>query len=204
MISSVRGVVLDAAGSTVVVEVGGVGLAITVTPQHALSLRIGSEAMLRTALVVREDDLALFGFQDSEELAVFDLLRGVGGVGPKSALGVLAAMTPAQIATAVSTEDDSAFRAVSGIGPKTAKLIVVSLAGKMQVAATAASASAPVKSTVGDSVLVALVGLGWSEKVAALAVEEARGEASAEDAASVQALLRLSLARLGPQQVGSR
>lgn len=204
MISSVRGVVLDAVGSVVVIEVGGVGLAITVTPQHALSLRLGSEAMLRTALVVREDDLSLFGFQDADELAVFDLLRGVGGVGPKSALGVLAAMTPSQIATAVATEDDVAFRAVSGIGPKTAKLIVVSLAGKMQVTAAATSASRGSRSSVTDSVLVALVGLGWSEKVAALAVEEARGEASADDAASVQALLRLALARLGPQQVSSR
>jgi len=205
MISSVRGTVLHAAGTTAVIEVGGIGLSVTVTPQHALSLRQGSEATLRTALVVREDDLSLFGFQDAEELAVFDLLRGVGGVGPKSAIGVLAAMTPAQIATAVATEDDSAFRAVSGIGPKTAKLIVVSLAGKMQLTASTASSASPAgRASVSDSVLVALVGLGWSEKVAALAVEEARGEASAEDAGNVQALLRLALARLGPQQVGSR
>ncbi|CAN5185669.1 Holliday junction branch migration protein RuvA [soil metagenome] len=204
MISSVRGVVLDAVGSTVVIEVGGVGLAVTVTPQHARSLRPGSEAVLRTALVVREDDLSLFGFQDADELAVFDLLRGVGGVGPKSALGVLAAMTPFQIATAVASEDDSAFRAVSGIGPKTAKLIVVSLAGKMQVTAAATSTSPGGRSTVGDSVLVALVGLGWSEKVASLAVDEARAEAAADDAANVQALLRLALARLGPQQLSSR
>jgi Holliday junction DNA helicase RuvA len=204
MISSVRGTVLQAVGTTVVIEVGGVGLAVTVTPQHALSLRVGSEAMLRTALVVREDDLSLFGFQDAEELTVFDLLRGVGGVGPKSALGVLAAMTPTQIATAVATEDDSAFRAVSGIGPKTAKLIVVSLTGKMQVTAAATFASPAARGSVTDSVLVALVGLGWSEKVAALAVDEARAEASADDAANVQTLLRLALARLGPQQVGSR
>jgi len=55
----------------------------------------------------------------------------VTGVGPKSALGVLSAMTPAQAAVAVAAEDDAAFRKVSGIGPKTAKLIVVSLAGKL-------------------------------------------------------------------------
>ena len=198
MISSVRGAVLEASGTVVVVEVGGIGYTVTVTPQHALSLRIGSEAMIRTALIVREDDLSLFGFQGAEELAVFDLLRGVTGVGPKSAMGVLAAMSPSQIATAVAVEDDGAFRKVSGIGPKTAKLIVVSLAGKVHAVASAAPAVRA--SSVNDSVLVALVGLGWSERVAAQAVEDAAAEASDADAAAVQTLLRLALARLTPQQ----
>ncbi|WNY34426.1 helix-hairpin-helix domain-containing protein [Curtobacterium flaccumfaciens] len=62
---------------------------------------------------------------------MFDLLRGVSGVGPKSAMGVLAHMDPAQIANAVANEDDGAFRKVSGIGPKTAKLIIVALSGKL-------------------------------------------------------------------------
>ncbi len=92
---------------------------------------------MHTALVVREDDLSLYGFAEADELAVFDLLRGVSGVGPKSAMGVLAAMSPAELAQAVSLEDDGAFRRVSGIGPKTAKLIVVSLAGKLGMATTA-------------------------------------------------------------------
>jgi len=125
MISSVRGTVLAIAGNQIVVEVGGVGLAVHVTPEHALSLRLGSEATLRTALIVREDDMSLFGFRDADELTVFDALRGVTGVGPKSALGVLAAMDPGEIVQAVALEDDSAFRKVSGIGPKTAKLIGV-------------------------------------------------------------------------------
>ncbi|MCU1556697.1 MAG: Holliday junction branch migration protein RuvA [Microbacteriaceae bacterium] len=200
MISSVRGIVLGVAGTTAVIEVGGVGLSVSVTPQHALSLRVGAEATVRTALIVREDDLSLFGFVDTDELAVFDLLRGVTGVGPKSAMGVLAAMTPGQVATAVATEDDSAFRKVSGIGPKTAKLIVLSLAGKMQVAPTAAQNAPVAKATVSDSVLVALVGLGWSERVAAQAVDEALAGASADQTATVPALLRLALTQLGPQQ----
>lgn len=202
MISSVRGTVLGAAGTNAVIEVGGMGLAITVTPQHALSLRVGTEATVRTALIVREDDLSLFGFVDSDELAVFDLLRGVTGVGPKSAMGVLAALSPGQIAAAVATEDDAAFRKVSGIGPKTAKLIVVSLAGKMQVAP--ASRAPVVGSTVSESVLVALVGLGWSERVAAQAVEDAIAESAPGEATTVAVLLRLSLANLGPQQVSPR
>lgn len=204
MISSVRGTVLAALGTTVVVEVGGVGLSVQVTPQHALALRVGSEATLSTALIVREDDLSLFGFESASELAVFDLLRGVTGVGPKSALGVLATLSPDQIAQAVATEDDAAFRKVSGIGPKTAKLIVVSLAGKMIAPTGARAAGAPVRSSVVEDVTVALVGLGWPERVAQQAVEEARAAASATDADSVPSLLRLALASLGPAGGGQR
>lgn len=201
MISSVRGTVLAAVGTSVVVEVGGVGLAVTVTPQHALSVRVGSEVRVHTALIVREDDLALYGFREPEELAVFDLLRGVTGVGPKSAMGVLAAMTPDQVALAVASEDDGAFRKVSGIGPKTAKLIVLSLAGKLSVTASAGSNRAvPGPSTTSASVLAALVNLGWSERVAAQAVDDAIAGASAAERDAMPALLRIALAQLGPTQ----
>lgn len=198
MISSVRGTVLVVDGTAAVIEVGGVGLAVALTPQHALSLRVGAEAAVRTALIVRDDDLSLFGFRDADELAVFDLLRGVTGVGPKSAMGVLAAMSPADIATAVDAENDAAFRKVSGIGPKTAKLIVVSLAGKLHGFASAPKAVRPAVGSISDNVVVALVGLGWSEKVASQAVDEALASASDGDRRTVPALLRDALARLGP------
>ncbi len=200
MISSVRGTVLAIAGPAVIIEVGGVGLAVQVTPQHALSLRVGGEASVRTALIVREDDLSLFGFQDADQLAVFDALRGVTGVGPKSAMGVLAAMDPGQIAQAVLMEDDAAFRKVSGIGPKTAKLIVVSLAGKLAVSPTSARGEARSAPSVSASVLVALVGLGWNERAASQAVDEAFAGATESERDTVQALLRLALTRLGPSQ----
>ncbi|MCU1535605.1 MAG: Holliday junction branch migration protein RuvA [Glaciihabitans sp.] len=200
MISSVRGTVLAITGTSVIVEVGGVGLGVQVTPQHALGLRVGGEAFLRTALIVREDDLSLFGFADADELAVFDALRGVTGVGPKSAMGVLAAMEPAQVARAVANEDDAAFRKVSGIGPKTAKLIVVSLAGKLAVLGSTRTAAPARASTVEESVMVALVGLGWNERVATQAVEDAVAAASESDAAAVPALLRIALTKLGPAQ----
>jgi Holliday junction DNA helicase RuvA len=200
MISSVRGIVLAITGPAVIIEVGGVGLAVQVTPQHALSLRVGSEAAVRTALIVREDDLSLYGFVDADELTVFDALRGVTGVGPKSAMGVLAAMDPGQIASAVLAEDDAAFRKVSGIGPKTAKLIVVSLAGKLAISPSSGRTAAAAPSSVSDSVLIALVGLGWNERAAGQAVDEALAGATAAERATVPALLRLALTRLGPSQ----
>ncbi|TPW76349.1 Holliday junction branch migration protein RuvA [Schumannella soli] len=202
MIASVRGPVLSAAGTLVVIEVGGVGMAVQVTPQHALSLRLGQEALVHTALIVRDDDLSLFGFATREELTVFDLLRGVTGVGPKSALGVLAALSPDEIARAIGAEDDAAFRKVSGIGPKTAKLITVSLAGKLVPVAPAAAGGATTAAPRGtaDSVLAALVGLGWPEKNAAQAVDEVLTEVDDATRGSVPTVLRLALSRLGPQR----
>ena len=188
---------LAVADGAAIIEVGGVGLQVAVTPDHALSMRVGSEVSLRTALIVREDELALYGFADAEGREVFDLLRGVSGVGPKSAMGVLAAMSPTEIAAAVTREDDAAFRKVSGVGPKTAKLIVVSLAGKLHVAPGERRSTAATPASIAESVLVALVGLGWSERVAAQAVEEAIASASEEARDSVPLLLRSALGRLG-------
>lgn len=203
MIASVRGLVRSAVGSAAVIEVGGVGLAVQVTPATALSLRVGTEALLSTTLIVREDSLTLYGFPSADELEVFELLVGVTGVGPKSALGVLAVLSPGQIAQAVSAEDDGAFRKVSGIGPKTAKLIVLSLTGKVFVTTTAAASARPAPTSASASVQAALIGLGWSEKVAAQAVDETLAETIEPEQVGVAALLRLVLARLGPAQQAS-
>jgi holliday junction DNA helicase RuvA len=197
MIASLRGTVLEAFGTTLVVDVAGVGYAVNVTPEHALSVRHGEEVLVHTAMVVREDDMSLFGFLDRERLQVFDLLRGVTGVGPKSAMGVLAALTPAQIAQAVADDDDSVFRKVSGIGPKTAKLIVVSLTGKL--VAVRSSTPLPTRPVRGADVLVALVGLGYQERAAQAALDDVL--AMQPEEAQTAVLLRAALALLGPQAV---
>ncbi len=205
MISSLRGTVLAISGGSIVIEVGGVGFSVQVTPDHALSLRIGDEARVLTSLIVREDALSLFGFADAEQLQVFDLLTGVSGVGPKSAIGVLSVLSPEQIAEAVTAEDDAPFRKVSGIGPKTAKLIVVSLSGKIAVTRRVPrTAAAAPPSTLSESVLIALVGLGWPEKVASDAIAEAVAETEESARDNVQSLLRVTLARLGPGQTAAR
>lgn len=199
MISSVRGTVLHVAGSSAVIEVGGVGMTVALTPEHALSLRIGSEAFVYTALIVREDELSLFGFAGREQLELFDLLRSVSGVGPKSAIGVLAQLSPDEVAQAVVDEDDAPFRRVSGIGPKTAKLITVSLAGKL-TAPSGERASATVAPDA--DVVAALVGLGWPERAATTAVTELLQELGDSAPAEIPALLRLALARLGAPRDG--
>jgi Holliday junction DNA helicase RuvA len=197
VISSIRGRVLAVSGGTAHVEVSGVGYAVFVTPEHAIALTVGHEAFLHTTLIVREDALTLFGFETIEHREVFDLLMGVSGVGPKSALGVLSHLGPGQIAAAVAAEDDASFRKVSGIGPKTAKLIVVSLTGKL-LGISRPEQQVPVAVSAGDDVVGALVGLGWPERVAAAAVQDVATAHPDAASAPVQTLLRLALAQLGP------
>lgn len=195
MISSLRGRVLHLEPDSVVIDVHGVGYAVAVTAQHARQLHLGDEVFVHTSMIVREDAMLLFGFEDRSELDVFGHLLSVSGVGPKSAVGVLSALTVDQIATAVADEDDAPFRRVSGIGPKTAKLIVVQLAGKLTAPART-TPGVPAAQGLGVQLAAALVALGWSERVATETAESVLAEAPA--GATVPALLKLALAHLGP------
>lgn len=203
MISSLHGTVLSAGADNVVIDVGGVGFFVFVPGDVAHTARVGKKLRLHTSLIVREDALTLYGFAEQIELEVFTQLLSVTGVGPKSALGVLGHLTVDQIAAAVGDDDDAPFRRVSGIGPKTAKLIVVQLAGKLQPPSTTARTQGV--SAAGDvvgQVTAALVGLGWSEKIAAEAASATAEAASDADRESVSALLRQALAALGPAKSG--
>ncbi|MFJ4996947.1 Holliday junction branch migration protein RuvA [Microbacterium sp. NPDC088619] len=201
MISSLHGAVLHSTADQVIIDVGGVGFSVAVPADVAHTATVGEKLLLHTSLIVREDSLSLFGFADRSELEIFGLLISVTGVGPKSALGVLSHLTVDQIAEAVTGEDDAPFRRVSGIGPKTAKLIVLQLAGKVH---PVSAGSKPTKSgpvDVVDQVTAALVGLGWSEKVAAEAAAQTAAEASEAERSDVAPLLRRTLALLGPARV---
>lgn len=196
MISSLRGQVLHLDAESVVVDVGGVGFSVAVTPQLSRQFHVGDEIVLHTNLVVREDALALFGFEEREQLVLFLHLLSVSGVGPKSALGVLASLTVDQVHDAVAAEDDAPFRRVSGIGPKTAKLIVVQLAGKLQPShRPSAAGGTPTAAGLVPQVVAALTALGWPERVAVDAVSAVSATAAAD---TVPALLKLALAHLGP------
>ena len=196
MIAQLTGKIAFLDLSSAIVDVSGVGYSLQITATTSNSLSIGQQITLATALIVREDDMSLYGFISQDEKRVFDLLRSVTGVGPKSALAVLGSLGLEEIAAAVMNDDDVAFKKVSGIGPKTAKLITVTLAGKLtSTQKPAQRGEMPSR----NSVVLALVGLGWSEKSATAAVEESLQSIGADAANDL--LLRTSLARLsgGPK-----
>jgi holliday junction DNA helicase RuvA len=205
VIATLRGTITGQSAGGVVVDVGGVGLYALVPTRTLRQLRVGEDTHLYTTLVVREDDMSLYGFAVEEDRQVFDLLRSVNGVGPKSALGVLSEMTAGDIAQAITQEDDKAFTAVSGIGPKTGKLIIVSLSGKIAhlagvgpSARDAGDKSLPLSAR--HDIVTALVGLGWSEKVAGQAVDEVVSSLNGEAPATTE-LIRRALSLLGPKTV---
>jgi Holliday junction DNA helicase RuvA len=205
VISTLRGTITGQSAGGVVVDVGGVGLYALVPARTLRQLRVGEDTHLFTTLVVREDDMSLYGFAVEEDRQVFDLLRSVSGVGPKSALGVLSDMTAGDIAHAITREDDKAFTAVSGIGPKTGKLIVVSLSGKIaHLAATTTSTPAAgdnfLTTSARHDIVTALMGLGWSEKVATSALDNVMANIDG-DTPSVAELIKSALAVLGPKTV---
>lgn len=190
---------------SVVIDLHGAGMRVFVPSRTSAVLREGEDALLHTTLIVREDDLSLYGFTLSEERDTFDLLCGVNGVGPKSALGILSEMTVDDIGHAVATDDDSAFRAVSGIGPKTAKLITLSLQGKIHsdVPTRASSRAVDTRVSTQDqaAIVSALVGLGWSERVAKKGLEDVLERLGDDADVSVSALVKLALQNLGPHTI---
>ena len=193
MIASLTGVVRAASKDLLVVDVNGVGYAVSVTTAVANAQEIGDPIDLLTTLIVREDSMTLYGFLSQQDLQIFESLITVTGVGPKSALGVLSALSPAEVFAAVTNEDESVFKAVSGIGPKTAKLIIVSLGGRLSaVVPEVGQSRPPAPSAVSDQVVTALVGLGWPERVARDAVTAL----SADSSMTVAELLKATLASL--------
>jgi holliday junction DNA helicase RuvA len=183
VIATISGHVLSTQANSLVVDCSGVGYSINVTPQTASSATVGQKLLLHTRLIVREDSMTLYGFEEPESANLFDAVTSVSGIGPKSGLAIIAALSPEQISSAVETENDAVFRSVPGIGPKTAKLLVVSLAGKVR------PQGGTERSNLADELISALVGLGYAEKVATPAVREALASSQDKPAA-----LRIALA----------
>ncbi|GMA31381.1 Holliday junction branch migration protein RuvA [Litorihabitans aurantiacus] len=196
MIALVRGEVCSIGLDHAVVIAGGVGYRVLATPATLAGLRLGVEGTLHTTLVVREDSQTLFGFAETDERDIFDVLMTVSGVGPRLALAALAVHTPDGLRRAVAGEDLAALQRVPGIGRKGAQRMVLELAGKLGVAVGSVEAPAPAAPTgAGPDVVEALVGLGWNARAADAAVAAVleRGEAPDGDAAAV---LRAALREL--------
>ena len=198
MIATVHGQVAAVSATAAVVEVGGVGLAVSCTPGTLARLRVGQPARLSTSLVVREDSLTLYGFSNDDERSVFELLQTASGVGPRLAQSVLSVLPPAEVRRAVASADVATLTRVPGIGKKGAERLVLELRdriGPLPEAAAPAGATpvAPWRDQVGQ----ALVGLGWSAREAEEAVAAVGPDA--DGPADVPALLRAALRVLSPR-----
>jgi holliday junction DNA helicase RuvA len=160
MIATVSGLIQEVLPDSLVVEVGGVGLQVYVPASVRDHLRVGESVALFTYLVVRQDLLALYGFETREGRQYFLLLLTVDGVGPKLALMVLSVLSPDAIRRAVFHEQPEVFTRVPGVGKKTAQKILLQLQDK--IPGEAGLEPVATISEVDGEVLGALVGLGYS------------------------------------------
>ncbi|HEX8305723.1 MAG TPA: Holliday junction branch migration protein RuvA [Jatrophihabitans sp.] len=199
MIASVHGRVAALGPDGAVVEVGGVGLAVSCSPATLARLRVGESARLATSLVVREDSLTLYGFADDDERGLFELLQTANGVGPKLAQTILGVYPPREVRRAIATGDFPALVKVPGIGRKGAEKIVIELRDRIG-SISGSDGAAPLAGVTAiapwkDQVLHALAGLGFTGKEAAEAIDLVAAES--EDNPEVAVILRRAIQLLG-------
>ena len=188
MIARLSGTVESIGKDSLIISVGGVGFHVRASASARELAGKSRTIELFTHMHVRENEIALYGFASEEELALFELLLGVNGVGPRAALSILSGAPPERLRQAIASEDLDLFTRVPGIGPKTAKAVFLHLKDRVGAVPGAPSPSA---FTDDDLELVgALTALGYSiaEAQAALA------SVPRDTGASVEERLRLALA----------
>ena len=196
MIASLFGTIRHLQLDRLVIEVNGVGYSVNITPSTASQLSIGRDIQLFTSMVVREDSMNLYGFTESSEKELFELVQTVSGIGPKVALAISASMNYDDLAVAISTKNESAIAAIPGIGKKSAQRMILELDGKMVAAHQVTSATS---FSWRDQLIDALISLGFNRKQAESAVNDlgANHQPSELSELNPSELLKLALSQTG-------
>ncbi|MDY2941518.1 MAG: Holliday junction branch migration protein RuvA [Varibaculum sp.] len=194
MIDSVHGEVLRVKSDQIVVVVNGIGFAINSSANSTAEVHAGQEVKLATKMIVKEDDISLYGFTSTDERDVFTTLIGVNGIGPRNALAALSALGPDGLRTAVATKDENAIVKIPGVGKKTAQRLLIELQDKLGEPNGDFVPTAVPDGAVNTEVVQALIGLGWSKQLAESAVVRAAEQNGTENE---PALLRVALQILG-------
>jgi len=202
MIGSLRGTVLERAPnltrdeSCVLIEVGGVGYVVSVTPRTLAELEPGSAAFLYVHHHIREDAQTLFGFLHRDERTTFQVLIATHGIGPALALAILGTHSPTVLVDIVASSDVGALTLVPGVGKKTAERLLIELRNRLNLPMLdpISVAAGGAKNTVVGDVREALTGLGYAPEE----IREALRELPADGDAS--GLLRDALKVLGAKR----
>ena len=186
MFAHIDGIVADKAQDTIVLDVGGAGYLLNVSAATlSAAPAVGERLKLFTVLNVREDAMELFGFYSREEKHMYERLKGVSGIGSRTALQILSSMSVRDLSIALVTGDSAALCRVPGIGKKTAQRLVLELKDKVEDSQLTGSAAAVAPSRPATSIeseaIAALVGLGYSSAEAAKAVSGAAAQAKTLD-----------------------
>jgi Holliday junction DNA helicase RuvA len=191
MIARLRGTVLTVTPPTAIVDVQGVGFCVSCSQAALDALAEGHLCDLHTRLIVREDELSLYGFADEDEAGLFGLLLGVSGVGPRTALALLSRLAPSALRHAISAQQVEALSRVPGVGRKTAEKIIFALKDKL-AGFEVLPAGAP-RSAADAEVIAALTALGYSAAEAQRALAALPRDASLD----LEEKIRRALAYFG-------
>lgn len=191
MIGSLRGTVTHKDDDSIIIDVAGVGYLVQIPLTLQEQLHVGQPAQVLTYLHVREQELTLFGFSDSEEKALFKTLLGIQGIGPKMALSILSHVSGETLRQAVARQEAALLTRVPGIGAKKAKQIVFQLKDKVGIE-DIFETTVPITDADGE-VIAALTALGYSIVEAQSAIQQLPKEAEGE---SVEEKVRLALSSL--------
>ena len=160
MIATLRGEITQIEEAALVVEVGGVGMRVFVPKPLLTRFQVGEVVLIHTHLVVRENDLSLYGFETIADRQLFLTLLGVDGVGPKVALSVLSTLNLDTVQRAVFSEEADLLSRVPGVGKKTAQKMLLYLKDRLKPASGLEKIAA--MSDTDSEVLAALTALGYS------------------------------------------
>jgi Holliday junction DNA helicase RuvA len=196
VISRLSGTLVSKTPTDVVIDVHGVGYALSIplSTYEALG-ETGSSATLCTHLHVREDALQLYGFATEEERELFRMLLAVTGIGPKMAQGILSGIPGIELKNHIVSGNTGALVAIPGIGRKIAERLILELRdkiGKLGPSSTLLAGASGEESRVRSEALLALVALGFQRGVAEKALRDALLESRHADA-SVESLIKASL-----------
>lgn len=159
MIASISGKVVQLTKETVIIDINGLGIEVFVPKSLLSDTEKGDLIYLYTYMLVREDNISLFGFSSLEEKHLFLEFLAVGGVGPKLSLSILSSLSIDNIRSAILSEKPDYFSRVPGIGKKTAQKIIIQMQGKLPDSDGLAIRSI---TDVDDAVVDALISLGYS------------------------------------------
>lgn len=178
MYAYIQGTVAEVGENTVVLDVGGVGYELNATASAVYSCAVGAVRRLPTYLVVKEDEMSLYGFADMSEKNMFLRLIAVSGIGPKLALSVLGGMSVRELSRNIASGNSAALLSIKGVGKRTAERIVVELKDKITESCDGAGdavqkSDLPEKAEEAVGVLVAL---GFKPDAAVKAVTAAYKE----------------------------
>jgi len=200
VIAFVRGSVASRTPESVVLDVGGIGYEVVV-PTRTRVGAIGDELTLYTHLHVREDCMTLYGFDNMDDRAVFELLISVTGIGPKGAISILSSISPVELRRAIATGNLDRLTAIPGIGRKTAQRIVLELKEKLADVVEDDSDLGAEPDEPGDArseAAEALIALGFSPHEARRSVSLAiRALKSSNASLTTDSILRRALASAG-------